>query len=332
MLMETVFRSGELPAVDRFEVFREIISRSHAPTHVTSDFAAEYDAHHRVLELGAIRVWPVTCHPVRFERTTKLIRQSDPEQFHLALPLSGVNQLAWDDQEAQFSPYELHLVDSSRVFDLRMNVVDGHERFAGMGIDVPKALLPLPAGRVERLFGQGIPGSDGICALMARSLLQIVADSASYKPADGARLETVLVDLIAAVFARVLDDDRSLPPESHQRTLTLRIRAFIQQHLHNPELTPRSIAAAHHISLSYLHRLFQQEGDTVAGRVRRQRLERARRDLADPAQYAIPIHTIAARWGFPRAADFSRAFRTAYGVPPRDYRYQATRTASRAIE
>ncbi|MFF0222770.1 helix-turn-helix domain-containing protein [Streptomyces sp. NPDC004629] len=36
-----------------------------------------------------------------------------------------------------------------------------------------------------------------------------------------------------------------------------------------------------------------------------------------------PIHAIAARSGFPRAADFTRAFRRAYGVSPSDYRHQA---------
>ncbi|MGD3109420.1 helix-turn-helix domain-containing protein [Streptomyces sp. YGL11-2] len=322
MLKETVFSSEELPTADRFEVFRELIGRTHAPVELTSNFAAAYDAHYRALQLGAIHVWPVTCHPLRFQRTAKLIRQSDPEQFHLALPQSGVHRLAWDDQKAQLNPYELHVCDSSRVFDLHMDTIDGHGYFAGLGIDVPKTLLPVPASRVERLFGQGIPAREGIGALMTQFLLQIVENSASYEPTDGPHLETVLIDLIAAVFARTLDDDSALPPESHQRTLTLRIKAFIQQHLHDPQLTPRGIAAAHHISLSYLHRLFQHEDDTVAGSIRCQRLERARRDLADPAQHAIPIHTIAARWGFPRAADFSRAFHTTYGTPPRDYRHQ----------
>jgi AraC-like DNA-binding protein len=35
------------------------------------------------------------------------------------------------------------------------------------------------------------------------------------------------------------------------------------------------------------------------------------------------VHTIAARWGIPRASDFTRAFRTAYGISPTEYRFQA---------
>ena len=35
-----------------------------------------------------------------------------------------------------------------------------------------------------------------------------------------------------------------------------------------------------------------------------------------------PIHAIAARWGFPRASDFTRAFRAAYGLSPKECRFQ----------
>ena len=59
---------------------------------------------------------------------------------------------------------------------------------------------------------------------------------------------------------------------------------------------------------------------TVAGWIRSRRLERCRRDLADPSLAARPVAAIAARWGFSSAADFSRAFRTAHGVPPAEYR------------
>ncbi|MFI0484918.1 helix-turn-helix domain-containing protein [Actinomadura sp. 9N215] len=61
------------------------------------------------------------------------------------------------------------------------------------------------------------------------------------------------------------------------------------------------------------------------GWIRTQRLECARRDLADLAQRATPVQALAARWGFAHASDFSRAFRRAYGMSPRDYREDARR-------
>jgi AraC-like DNA-binding protein len=54
--------------------------------------------------------------------------------------------------------------------------------------------------------------------------------------------------------------------------------------------------------------------------VRLRRLDRCRRDLLDPALRDRPVSAIAARWGFGDAAAFSRAFRTAYGLPPGEFR------------
>ncbi|WP_234313715.1 helix-turn-helix domain-containing protein [Streptomyces sp. NBRC 109706] len=71
--------------------------------------------------------------------------------------------------------------------------------------------------------------------------------------------------------------------------------------------------------------MFQQHGTTVTGFVRRQRLERARRELANPLLAGVTVSAIALRLGFRRPAEFSRAFRAAYGVPPRDYRAAALR-------
>jgi AraC-like DNA-binding protein len=149
----------------------------------------------------------------------------------------------------------------------------------------------------------------------------------------------VLTDLVAAVLAHALDAEAALTPETRTRELLLRIKDFIGRNLHDPELTPSRIAAAHHISAGYLHRLFRAETgtaaetgtgaaagaetETVASYIRHQRLEGARRDLADPALTGTPIHVIGARWGFPRATDFTRAFRAGYGIPPNDYRHQA---------
>jgi AraC-like DNA-binding protein len=96
-----------------------------------------------------------------------------------------------------------------------------------------------------------------------------------------------------------------------------RIRAFILQRLSDQGLTPRAIAAAHHISVRTLHRLFRVDGDaTVAAWVRARRLEGCRRDLLDPRQRSRSVRAIAFRWGFRDNAHFSRAFRAAYGTSP----------------
>ncbi|GGZ87505.1 hypothetical protein GCM10010344_63900 [Streptomyces bluensis] len=193
----------------------------------------------------------------------------------------------------------------------------------GIGLEIPKAGVALPRNKVDHAARFNLSVQEGFGALLAQLLTQLAQGVGSYQPADGPRLGAVVADLLTGLFAHALEAENLLTPESHRRTLVLRIRAFVRSHLHDPQLTPRSIATAHNISASYLHRLFQHEEETIAAWIRHQRLEHARRDLVDPALRTTPINAIAARWGFPRAADFTRAFRAAYGMPPSDCRNQA---------
>ncbi|WTG26874.1 helix-turn-helix domain-containing protein [Streptomyces decoyicus] len=317
-----MFRSDDVPVADRFDYWTELLGRTHAPMELRSDYADDFRASQCVLDLGAVTAWRAVFQPVVFRRTPKLIRQSDPETYHLCLVVHGTGSSVWRHRETQYKPHDL-LINSST---LPNDVHSTGELVTTVALEIPKALMPLPSDTARRIVGVPVSTREGVGALLARFLTQLTEDTTAYQPSDGPRLGTVLTDLAAALFAHLLEAGDCLPPETHRRTLILRIQAFIREHLHHPHLTPATIAAAHHISTSYLHRLFRDEDATVAEWVRRRRLEAARRDLADPALHAVPIHAIATRWGFPRATDFSRAYRAAYGTTPKDHRHQALRS------
>src|SRR5262245_53607288 len=104
------------------------------------------------------------------------------------------------------------------------------------------------------------------------------------------------------------------------RTLLANVQAFIDRRLGDARLSNTEIAAAHHISLRLLHRLFEEQGTSPGRWIRERRLERCRRDLLDPARSHLPASAIAWDRGFASPAHFSRVFRAAYGHPPGTYR------------
>ena len=325
-MIGTVFRSDDVPVEDRFDYWRELVHRAIAPSDITSEYAGDFWAEQRLMELGPVMVWPVSVLPTRFRRTEKLVRQSDPEMYHLSLVLGGGLGVDHIGRTDLYGPRDLWVTDTSEPYEVRPP--DGARHLVkGVGVDFPKALMPVSPNRVRELLGRRLSGREATGALLTAFLTGLDRESGSLRPSDAPRLGVVLVDLLSAWFAQVLDAEDALPPETRHRTMITQIRAFIRQNLHDPELTPPVIAAAHHISVSYLHRLFrdhaQEEGETIAAWIRTQRLEGARHDLADPALHATPIHAVAARWGLPRASGFTRAFRTAYGLTPKEYRLQA---------
>lgn len=321
MVTEAVFRTEDVAPGDRFDWWRERMSQSHAPVDLSSDHAADFWGHQRIIGLGDVTVWPATFKPVVLSRTPKRVRESDPETYHLCLVVRGRLEGTWDDREATFDPLHFSPNNSSRPCEVRAK----GGPVTTIGVEIPQCLVPLPRAKVGEVMRNGLPalsGREGIGALLAQFLTRLTADTDSYRTSDGPRLGTVAVDLVSALFAHALDAEDLLTPETRRQTLVLRVRAFIRQHLQDPDLTPRAIAVAHHISPSHLHSLFRDEDDTVAGYLRRQRLERAHHDLADPALRDMPVHRIASRWGFTHHAAFSRAFRAAYGSPPSRHRRQ----------
>ncbi|MFJ9775924.1 AraC family transcriptional regulator [Kitasatospora sp. NPDC101157] len=332
MAAGSVFRGEDVSAKERFDCWRELIGRTRA-SEMTSVHADDFRAEMRRLELGPVTLLRSSFPPTRFRRTAAMVRRSDPGVYHLTMPLGGGLSLTRGAREGvregtrAFGPGDLYLVDSSTPYDVRAVGVraDGRRehRTEAVGIDFPVALLPLPPDRLRELLGRGFSAREGTCALLSEFLVGLDRQAAVLGPGEAARLGTVAVDLVAAWAARELEAEAALPDDARRRALVQSVRAFVRRHLHDPELSPSVIAAAHHVSVSHLHRVFSgQSGDgvTLAAWIRGQRLERARRDLADPALRTLPVHAVAARWGFPRASDFSRAFRAAYGLSPREHR------------
>jgi AraC-like DNA-binding protein len=138
------------------------------------------------------------------------------------------------------------------------------------------------------------------------------------------RVTAALMDLLIVALAERLGRAATLAPTTQRRALLASVQGFIDERLADPELSPSAIAAAHHISLRYLHKLFEAQPTTVSGWIRQRRLERCRRDLLDPALGDWSVSAIAARWGLIDAAHFGRLFRAAYGLPPAEYRLTAS--------
>ncbi|WP_133914347.1 helix-turn-helix domain-containing protein [Streptomyces sp. NBC_00582] len=324
-MIGTEFRSEDLPCEDRFDHWRDMVGRMRSPSDISSAHAADFRARCRLMDLGSVTVWPTSFAPTRYRRSPKLVRRSDPELYHLSLLLDGGLTLEHAGRTGVFGPRDLHLTDSSQPYDLRPADPHAPRVVKGVGVDFPKALLPLPPHRMRELLGRGLSGREGFGALLADFLIGLERQAETLQPSDAPRLGAVVVDLLSAWCARALDAEDALSPETRREVLTRRIQAFIVRNLHDPELKPPMIAAAHHISVSYLHRIFPQQarGETVASWIRGRRLEGARRDLANPLLRTTPIHAVALRWGIPRASDFTRAFRGAYGLSPKEYREQA---------
>ncbi|MFH8794706.1 helix-turn-helix domain-containing protein [Streptomyces sp. NPDC017941] len=329
MLGDMLLHTEDLPAADRFDRWRDHLSQTSVPTELTCADTTDFVATQRLVDFGAVQLLAVAHPALTLARTPELIRRSDPGLLHLSLPHSGTVDVSSSHGTYRHRPGDVVVQDTSRpaLMTATPEAVPGQA--TGTCVFVPRELLPLPAGDLTEAFaGRRLSHRSGPGSLLGTFLGQLLADTASFCPADAPRLERVVVDLVTALLCHALDTDSAVARDARHRTLVLRVKDHIGRHLHDPGLSPGTVAAAHHISLSHLHRLFRGERTTVTAWIRTRRLEGVRRDLADPALRALPVHAVAARWGLVRPADFSRAFRAAYGTTPRDFRARAAQEAA----
>ena len=130
------------------------------------------------------------------------------------------------------------------------------------------------------------------------------------------------IELMRVVITTHLDA-AELGKDALKATLPLRILEYARAHLHDPHLGAAQVAAAHHVSERHLYNILGASGITLADWIRTQRLERCRNDIAAPAFYATPIASIARGWGFTDPSSFTRMFKNAYAMSPRQWRHQA---------
>ncbi|SEC04586.1 helix-turn-helix domain-containing protein [Microbacterium hydrocarbonoxydans] len=293
--------------------FRAAVSESFVPLQVSTAGPDHFRGVIRGASVDEVHVNEVRATSHIVERTPELIARSDRSFFKLSLMLAGTGLLIQDDREAVLQPGDLAVYDTDRPYSL---VFD--DDFRTMVVMFPKHLISLPSDMVGQLTAVRISGQGGLGGMVVPYLTQLAGNLDQLAGTTGARLAHSALDLVTTVFTRELGlDEVSADPH---RALVQRIRSYIDRNLASTDLGPASIASAHFISTRHLHGLFQEQGVTVSTWIRTRRLEQCRRDLLDPMLADRPVAAVAARWGFVDAAHFSRAFKSAFGISPSEYR------------
>jgi AraC-like DNA-binding protein len=311
---------------ERLDFWSESSRDAYHPVQVRSPEPDRFWARMWGDDLGPISVFRIAAAANTMIRTSHAIASGDPECFHLEVILRGQMNAAQEGRTGIACSGDVISYETSHPAVFRAD-----RPFESLVVRVPKSLLGPEAARISELTAIALSGSQplpGAAVVFFRRL------------ASGLAAGTIGADEVPATVGRVVDFVRSLycgsrpekePHGLHSRAaILLDVESFIDGNLGDSSLEPASIARASYISPRYLHKLFEAEGTTVCRWIRAGRLERCRNDLRDPALAHQTILAIATSWGLPGAQHFSRAFRSAYGCSPREFRRDARRLTARA--
>jgi AraC-like DNA-binding protein len=247
-------------------------------------------------------------------RTRTRISRAREEVMLISLQVSGVGSIAQDGREARLEPGDFACYDSTRPYTLRFN--SGFEQLV---LHMPREAMVRRIGRTETWTARRVAAASPVGSLVLPFVRRTAAIVSDVAPATASRLSETCLALVTAALSEQLADGTE--GQSATRTaLTFRAKAVIESNLHDHSLNTEKVAALLCISPRYLQDLFQAEQTTVSDWIWTRRLEKSRRDLADPLRARDSIAQIALACGFADFGHFSRRYKEAYGVPPREYR------------
>jgi AraC-like DNA-binding protein len=266
------------------------------------------------VSIAELRFAEVVSDPQHVIRSKRQIARSAEEDFLISFQLAQQGLVKQNGREALLKPGSFALYDSTQPYSLTFN-----ERFHQFVVQMPKAVLSRHLMNPEQYTAIAISSQSGLGAVLGNFVFSLVAELHNLKRAPD-ELSENLVTMIAMAFSSsvMLEQvgDNSVIKESLKR----RIRQYIDNNLCNPDLSNQHIADAQGISTRYLHKLFQNEAETIHALIMSKRLDAARELLEDPLYSGHSIEKIAYSVGFSSPGHFSRCFKKSFGVSPSDVR------------
>lgn len=299
---------------EQLDAWKHAVNTTFLPLEVNASESSRFAWGLRTGYIGPLQVTRADADPELVIRTPKQAASDDNDHYLVALQIRGSCRFRQDGRDVEIQPGEFTIYDCTRTFD-----VEWHAQHSTIVAMFDRSLFELRPDEVARVTSTPVSGSEGTATLVRSMLGQLSRTPDAYGGLAANRVASTFLDLLATVYSCRLDPD--LPAsEAAQRTLLTRVKAYIEDHLFDPDLSVESIAAAHFVSVRYLHRVFENDDMTVARWIRHHRMEQCRRDLIDPLLVGRTVGEIAARNGLLNASHFSQMFRKEFGESPKEYR------------
>jgi AraC-like DNA-binding protein len=268
------------------------------------DATSDYRADLRLITNNSGRFdWTYRGTGLPAHRPLSLVKPGGAAEVHACLPLGGTVVVHYRGVDHRLEPGRFSLFAD----DEPMTATHSAQcRMLSLAMTAPS----VPAARL----GRPLPVS-GASELLVRHVQATIRVAPTLGPTALAAAAAAAGELFAATVAEVADDADWQPP---QAALATQVAIYIDSKLGDPNLSVEQVAAAHHVSVRTLYRIFARRGDTVHGHLRTRRLERCHHDLLSRPD--LTVSAICARWGIADVSHFARQYRARFGCTPRETR------------
>jgi AraC-like DNA-binding protein len=310
--MNLVFSTEAIEKAKRYAAWQEAICDVYVHVDVNSEKRSDYDGFIREAQFGPVMMTDVLLSEQKISRRSRHIAKLDKDCYYAQFIQRGkVNVLQAGDTlvtngaiGAIFcatESYDLECVGKTRSLYLELPRKAFADRFSNDRIPVAATMgTGRGLGRIAAEF----------CSMLA-------AEGAGLDAAVRARLGDELMDVIALALDAGQDDEPSADHAVQQARLRS-VKAWIEEHLADPDLSLEKIAKHNGISLRHLHYLFKLTDMSASEWIWDRRLQHSYDMLTRQELGNLSITEAAYRLGFNSSSHFSTAFRRKFGIRPSD--------------
>ncbi|MFF3950828.1 helix-turn-helix domain-containing protein [Streptomyces sp. NPDC001902] len=266
--------------------------------------------------VGSVKVSEIGWNVARLRRASASVDEDFVPHVLVHLQEAGVSAFHQGGRRGVIRAGDLAVLENAKPYEVFF-----HGTMHSVLVRVPTHVLGLRPSLLDQVTAVRLSSQRPVVGATAALFTRLARNQAAVGEAEAALFAQPCVDLIRAVVSMIpgRDDLAGAPLNS---TLLFRVREYVRLHLAEPDLTAARIAAEHHVSVRQLYLTLSRAGISLGEWIRTQRLEECRRELASSVHQFMTIEAIAHRWGFASAPHFSRVFKAAYGVSPRELRWQ----------
>lgn len=272
---------------------------------------------------GTISYSKQPCLPIATVASTQLqvlrperfISDAKEDFFKVNFHLKGQAVLCQAGRVTELQPGQWVIYDNTRPYELHF-----HSDYHQLLFLVPRQQLLDRMATLDHLIAQPLSSQAGTGKVLFDTARSILQESDLLPPLVASHMSKMLFDLLILG----LNEHASIEhrPSLSARCRLIQVKQFIENNLHDPNLSVEMIAQALYLSKRTLHTVFNQTDMTISRYIWQRRLEKCYHALATPQQANRSISEIAFSWGFNSSSHFSRLFKTQYGISARQYRLQ----------
>lgn len=309
--------TAQVRSVERLDYWVGAICEAFLDMDCSSRAAECFDGELTHLPLAQLALNRVRASTQDVYRTPAGISSSSSHPFYLITQTEHAWNVKQGGRVVHLRPGDAIMVDSARTYELHFP-----EGVNCLSVQMPRAWVnewlrtvdtaEAKVAHREQGWGQTL---SALCQQLGRQ-----PELALHMAPD--RLEEHFGALLgAALEPASLSMDDPARKALHQRAVNCMVGR-----LDRPGWRAADLAAELGVSLRSLHRAFCDAGETVAGRWRQLRMERARMLLSQQRLAGLPMSEIAWRCGYSDASHFARDFQRSFGQTPLRWARERRRT------